>query len=139
MHGVRMFAYLAAAISISPVRAQEAQSADCANPATQAAMNACAGGALKNADAEMNTVYRLIIARLKDSDETKQLLVASQLLWLQFRDAECTFSANGVKGGSIYPAIVQNCRGALAVERAKRLKTYLNCAEGDMGCPVPPN
>ena len=133
-----MFVCLLASLWIFPVRAQDATSTDCAKAATQAAMDACAGAAFKSADAEMNAVYRQIIERLKTSDETKRLLVASQLVWLRFRDAECAFSANGVKGGTIYPTIVENCREGLTAERLRRLKTYLNCEEGDMGCPVPP-
>ena len=128
---------LVAAASIFPVSAQDFRAEDCASPATQTAMNACATAALKNTDAKMNKAYREIIGRLKDSEETKQLLVASQQLWLQFRDAECAFSANGAKGGSIYPTIVQNCRNAMTADRVKGLGAYLECAEGDMGCPVP--
>ncbi len=138
MHLAPVSVCLLASLWIFPVRAQDATSTDCAKAATQTAMDACAGAAFKSADAEMNAVYRQIIERLKTSDETKRLLVASQLAWLRFRDAECAFSANGVKGGTIYPTIVENCRKGLTAERLRQLKTYLNCEEGDMGCPVPP-
>lgn len=124
--------------SIALLPAFPARAEDCANPATQADMNACASAALKNTDAELNTTYRDIIDRLKDSNETRQLLITAQRTWLQFRDAECAFSASGVKDGSIYPTIMQNCRKALTADRIKGLKAYLTCQEGDMSCPVPP-
>ncbi len=100
-------------------------------------MNACAGAAVKNTDAEMNNTYREIIGRLKDSDETKRLLVASQLLWLQFRDAGCAFAANRAKNGRIYPTIAQNCHNAMTALHIKGLGAYLKCADGDMECPAP--
>ncbi len=118
--------------------ASSARADDCANPTTQTDMNACASAGLKNTDADLNNDYRDIIARLKGNDETKQLLIASQRLWLQFRDAECAFSANAAKGGTIYPTIVADCRKAMTQERVKELSAYLNCQEGDMSCPVPP-
>lgn len=117
--------------------ASSARAEDCSNAATQTDMNSCAEGALKNTDAELNNVYREIIARLKGNDETKQLLIASQRIWLQFRDAECAFATNAAKQGSIYPMLVQNCRRDMTQDRVKALKVYLNCEEGDMSCPVP--
>ncbi len=110
---------------------------DCANAASQAEINECAIAGLKNTDTELNKVYREIIERLKDSAETKQLLVASQRVWLQWRDAECAFAASAAKGGSVYPSVVSGCRTAMTADRVKGLGVYLKCQEGDMGCPVP--
>jgi uncharacterized protein YecT (DUF1311 family) len=115
-----------------------ARADDCANAATQADMNACADASLKNTDAELNDVYREIVGRLKGSDQTKQLLIASQRAWLLFRDAECAFSTSAAKEGSIYPSLVQNCRNSMTQDRIKGLNIYLNCKEGDLGCPAPP-
>ncbi|ACK49343.1 protein of unknown function DUF1311 [Methylocella silvestris BL2] len=115
-----------------------ARAEDCGAAATQAAINDCANTALKNTDAELNAIYRSLIGRLKNSDDSRQSLIAAQRAWLQFRDGECAFAASSVKDGSIYPTIVANCRNALTADRVKALGVYLNCAEGDMGCPVPP-
>ncbi|PNG26867.1 lysozyme inhibitor LprI family protein [Methylocella silvestris] len=115
-----------------------ARAEDCSAAATQAAMNDCANTALKNTDAELNAIYRDLIGRLKNSEDSKQALIVAQRAWLQFRDGECAFAASAVSGGSIYPTIVANCRNALTADRVKALGVYLNCAEGDMACPVPP-
>ena len=69
---------LVEAASICPVRAD-----DCASSASQTDMNLCEDAALKRADAELNKTYQEILERLKDSQETKQLLVASQRLWVR--------------------------------------------------------
>ncbi|VTZ49189.1 Urease-associated protein [Methylocella tundrae] len=132
MRSVTILLCSAALLSAFPARAE-----DCAGAVTQADMNACASATLKNTDAELNAIYRDVIARLKGSEETRQLLITAQRTWLQFRDAECAFSANAVKDGSIYPAVLQNCRTALTAGRVKALKAYLTCQEGDTGCPVP--
>ena len=132
MRLIAILGYLVAAASFCGVHAE-----DCANSPTQVEMNECADAELKQTDAELNKTYRAILERLKDSEETKQLLVASQRLWLRFRDAECAFAASGVQGGSIYPTILQNCRTSMTAGRIKGLAVYLKCEEGDMGCPVP--
>ncbi len=132
MRLILILIYLVAAASFCEVRAD-----DCASSPTQTEMNECADAGLKQTDAELNKTYQAILERLKDSQEIKHLLVVSQRLWLQFRDAECAFSASGVAGGSIYPTIVQNCRTSMTADRITGLAVYLKCAEGDMGCPVP--
>ncbi len=132
MRLILILVYLVAAASFCEVRAD-----DCASSPTQTEMDLCEDAAQKRADAELNKAYREIIERLKDNEETKQLLIASQRLWLRFRDAECAFMASGVEGGSIYPTIVQSCRTTMTADRIKGLAVYLKCAEGDMGCPVP--
>jgi uncharacterized protein YecT (DUF1311 family) len=114
-----------------------ARADDCTKAQTQTEMNGCADAGIKSTDAELNQVYRDIIARLKGSDETKQLLIASQRAWLLFRDAECAFATNAAKDGSLYHTLVQNCRSSMTQDRIKGLNAYLNCQEGDMSCPVP--
>lgn len=114
-----------------------ARADDCANASDQATMNECAGKAFKASDAELNALYKQIEARLKDDQDKARLLVATQKAWIAFRDAECDFSAAGVSGGSAYPMIVLQCRDGLTQNRVKDFKTYLNCEEGDLSCPVP--
>jgi uncharacterized protein YecT (DUF1311 family) len=109
----------------------------CTNATTQGDMNQCAAQETKAADKELNSLYKQITARLKDNAEAKQLLVKAQRAWIDFRDAECSFSASGVKGGSVYPMIQNDCITALTKARVEAFKTYLNCEEGDLSCPVP--
>ncbi|MFL6969680.1 lysozyme inhibitor LprI family protein [Pseudomonas alvandae] len=109
----------------------------CANATTQGDMNQCAAQENKAADKELNSLYKQITARLMDNAQAKQLLVKAQRAWIEFRDAECSFSASGVEGGSVYPMIHDECITNLTKARVEALKTYLKCKEGDLSCPVP--
>ncbi|WP_347927483.1 lysozyme inhibitor LprI family protein [Pseudomonas helvetica] len=110
---------------------------DCANAADQRTMSECAAKDYKKADTQLNALYKQINDRLKDNLESKKLLVGAQRAWVAFRDAECEFSASGVAGGSVYPMIYSNCLAGLTLKRVEAFKTYLECQEGDLSCPVP--
>ncbi|WP_253426651.1 lysozyme inhibitor LprI family protein [Pseudomonas sp. GGS8] len=114
-----------------------AHAANCDNATDQTTMNQCAAQQNKAADQELNALYQQITTRLKDSPDTKKLLVGAQRSWIAFRDAECKFSASGVEGGSVYPLIYSNCTTELTKARVEAFKTYLKCKEGDLSCPVP--
>jgi uncharacterized protein YecT (DUF1311 family) len=43
---------------------------------------------------------------------------AARRAWLGFRDAECSFAASSVSGGSIYPMIFGECLAGLTAARA---------------------
>lgn len=92
---------------------------------------------LKTADAELNTLYKDIQRRLADNSDMLRLLTSAQRAWIAFRDAECGFSSAEVQGGSAYPQVVAACRAGLTQRRIEDFKAYLNCEEGDLGCPVP--
>ena len=103
----------------------------------QAGLNACADAAFKKSDKKLNELYKQIEARLKDDADTKKLLIQAQRDWIKFRDAECGFQTAGADGGSMMPMLVAQCMDGLAQSRVKDFEGYLNCEEGDMGCPVP--
>lgn len=110
---------------------------DCDNAKTQTDMNQCAARQNQAADKALNDVYRQISQRLKASPAAKKQLVSAQRAWLVFRDAECTFSASGVTGGSAWPLVYADCLKTQNIARTQALKGYLACEEGDLSCPVP--
>lgn len=133
MIGVRMTVAAACLIAIQiPAWAE-----DCSDLPTQMDMTLCAGRAYEAADAELNTLYGRIKTALAASPEIRDRLVAAQRAWVSFRDAECTFTAAGVEGGSIQPMIIAQCRTGLTESRIVDFKRYLSCEEGDPACPVP--
>ena len=103
----------------------------------QAALNKCADAAFKKSDEKLNELYRQIEIRLRDDADTKKLLVQAQRDWVRFRDAECDFRTAQAAGGSMMPMLVAQCMNHLTQSRIQDLEGYLNCEEGDMGCPVP--
>jgi uncharacterized protein YecT (DUF1311 family) len=129
---MRVLIVLALLLAAAPARAQS-----CGGAATQADLDACAGAAVRKADAQLNAAYAQIVRRLAGHAAKKKLLTAAELAWIKLRDAECAFEASGVSGGSIYPMIVSNCIATMTEQRTNKLKTYLNCPEGDLACPVP--
>jgi uncharacterized protein YecT (DUF1311 family) len=104
---------------------------------TQRGLDACAGAARDKADAALNGVYRQIVARLAgDPDKTKRLIEAEKA-WIAFRDAECAFANSDSEGGTIHSMEVTLCEEKLTTARTQQLRRYLDCGEGDLGCPVP--
>ncbi|MFD1197482.1 lysozyme inhibitor LprI family protein [Brucella gallinifaecis] len=114
-----------------------ASSTECEDAQDQTTMTKCANDELSKADKQLNTNYKEIEKRLADDDEAKRLLVTSQRAWVKFRDAECNFSSSATVGGSIHPMMLASCRAQLTEDRNKQFMNYLNCAEGDLTCPVP--
>lgn len=107
---------------------------------TQADLNACAIGAFKRADADLNRLYKQIIARLQGDDGVRERLVDAQRKWLQFRDAECAFQTVRTVGGSIQPTQVNSCLADQTQARVIQLQNHLACAQGageGGGCAVP--
>jgi uncharacterized protein YecT (DUF1311 family) len=116
--------------------AQEAE--DCAAPGLdQVEMNICFDNEYKKADAQLNVVYRRITDRLKDDKAKNGALVAAERAWVAFRDAECDFSASGVAGVPAFGMIRAICLTKLTDKRIDDLKSYLNCPEGQLDCPLP--
>lgn len=111
---------------------------ECADPQDQATMNACASKEFEAADKALNAAYHEVVRRIGSDHETRSALKTAQRAWIAFRDGECAFQANSVEGGSIYPMIVAGCETTLTEARTEQLKSYLDCEEGDMSCPVPP-
>jgi uncharacterized protein YecT (DUF1311 family) len=133
-----MIARITIAVSLLINAAHPGRAADCSAAETQADMTSCAAEDYKDADAELNTVYKQVADRLKAVPDSSKLLVAAQRAWIAFRDSECSFASSAVAGGSLQPMINATCMAGLTRARTEELKNYLNCPEGDTSCPVPP-
>lgn len=131
-----MHRVIAGLVLLLPLPALAAE--DCTRLSTQLEMNFCAGRNREAADAALNEAYRRIVARLGTDTATLGQLREAQRAWIAFQDAECTFAASGVEGGSIYPMIHADCLREATEARTAALQTYLDCAEGDLSCPLPP-
>jgi uncharacterized protein YecT (DUF1311 family) len=121
---------------LASLAACPASAAPCADQ-TQPGLDACAGVERYRADAELNGVYKQIVARLKDTPAAGKRLVDAENAWIAFRDAECAFSTVSTEGGTIHSMEVTLCDEKLTRDRTRQLRRYLKCEEGDMSCPVP--
>lgn len=93
---------------------------DCTEPMTQSDMNYCAMRSYKDADDELNRVWRSI----RNGFATKrqaQALVDVQRKWLTYRDAECDYEAGRYEGGSMQPLVRYSCLEDLTRARTKLL------------------
>jgi uncharacterized protein YecT (DUF1311 family) len=98
----------------------------CGETGTQAEANACARGDYEKADAELNKVYKQLLAELAGyQGEDGQKLRHAQSLWLQYRDANCESESSIYQGGSIRPAVYNSCLASVTRERTGRLKEFL--------------
>jgi uncharacterized protein YecT (DUF1311 family) len=88
----------------------------------QQTMNRQAEAEFEKADAQLNHVYKKILADLDAESQTK--LKAAQRAWLTFRDAEAEFEADqDARGGSMYPMLYEGTRSRLTKARIKELSS----------------
>jgi len=99
-----------------------------ANAQTQAEMNRQAAKDFKKADAELNSTYAALMAKLPDAD-SKRKLKESQRAWIAFRDAEAAFAADQFRGGSAAPVLRWTSMTETTEQRIKQLKADFPTAE----------
>lgn len=112
--------------------AAQAQPIDCADPATQAAMTACADRDRQAADDALSAMYRSLANRLPGPD--RDALREARRAWIAYRDAQCAFESAGVRGGSVHPFVLATCLAEITQMQTDRLVRQLECEEGDVAC-----
>jgi len=86
-------------------------------------MNQAAAREFEKVDAELNNIYKKVVAGL--DAEGKKKLQAAQRAWIIYRDAEAAFVADSERGGSIVPLIYANTQTELTQARIKVLRELL--------------
>lgn len=95
---------------------------DCSQAVSTAEMRTCANRLYQEADAELNQVYRQLIAQLSAPRKTQ--LKASQQAWLAFRDKNADFAAGVAEGGSMASLVEVMELTAMTRTRTEQLRTY---------------
>lgn len=121
-------------ISILVLSISQALAIDCQNAVTQLDINQCANSDYKKADTELNRIYKQVLAKTPATQ--RSLLKSAQLTWIKYRDADCTFQSSATEGGSVHPMIISACLTHKTEARSAELLSFLNCAEGDLSCPL---
>ena len=89
---------------------------------TQAELNREAAARFERTDAQLNDVYKRVLASAAAvDDERKQKLIKAQRAWVVFRDAEAEFEADEFGGGTAYSMEYNGVRTNLTEERVKAL------------------
>jgi len=117
--------FLKKAIVLSFVLASSAMAA--INP------SACTSDAYKQADANLNRVYKQVVERMRSDTSRLSAFKASQRQWLKFRDLEVESFTKSSEDGSIHSVCVCSTLARLERERTAQLEQYLGGEEGD-GC-----
>ena len=99
-----------------------------ANAQSQAEMNHQAAKDFHKADAELNSTYAALMAKLPDA-ESKRKLKESQRAWIAFRDAEAAFAADQFRGGSAASVLRWTSMTETTEQRIKQLKADFPMAE----------
>ena len=112
----------------------EYQEHNCDNPMSQMDMNFCAGLEFETADAELNRLWKKVVADAREADRevdrkydkrpsSEEVLRQAQRAWIQYRDAHCTFEGYESRGGSMEAMLYNFCRAQVTRERIAQLRT----------------
>jgi uncharacterized protein YecT (DUF1311 family) len=109
-----------------PAGAQHMNEKDspCADAVSTVDLTSCLAKARDTADAQLNAAYKRLRGKLDNADG--QRLVATQRLWIQYRDANCAAERDLYEGGTAaFPGYLA-CLEAMTRARTKELAvTYV--------------
>lgn len=107
----------------------------CDNAQTQTELNTCTLAQYEASDKELNTVYNKYRAKLDNNQKT--MLKDAQLAWIKYKELSCSFETYGLKGGSAYAMILNQCLAKKTQHRTEELRQLsVDCEEGDLSCPI---
>ncbi len=120
---------------ILPILAQAVLVAtpSCANPLTQAELNACAAEDYSAADKALNAAWSKADSAMRALDSGHfgdaidnqpgyfDTLLEAQRAWLAYRDAHCRSEGYSARGGSMEPMLVSGCMAELTKMRTRQL------------------
>lgn len=110
---------------------------------TQTQINACAASDFKAADSDLNNIYHQMMNKIGNDQSTKNLLIAAQRKWVEFRDAECKFSTVRTADGSINSMRLNSCLADVTRSRISEFQDHLACGKNSdeqeaIQCAIPP-
>lgn len=103
---------------------------NCSDPQTQAEMTDCAANEFDRADKALNAQWKLTRAVMQETDANleddqkgaEKALLNAQRAWIAYRDGQCEAEGFSVRGGTMEPMIVDDCKARLTDARTKELK-----------------
>ena len=119
---------LATLLFVLVASGSQTQNSDPCKGETTFEMKQCAGKRYKQADDELNKVYRQLMSKL-DDEGYKTSLKTAQQSWLKYRDGHCEFVSYLNRGGTIYSVVLTECMTSLTTSRTKELKEEITRLE----------
>jgi len=125
-------------IPLSFAYAQTKISVNCDSAETQVEMNFCAEQGFKEADKELNSVYKQLMQVLRskrnttDSEQVaynkklENAVIQAQKRWLEFRDSSANIWKVKYEGGSVMPVIYYGVMASLTKAQTRELQELLN-------------
>ena len=125
-------------IPLSFAYAQTKITVNCDSAATQVEMNFCAEQGFRDADKELNSVYRQLMQVLRSGRNTKDsaqvaynkklenAVIQAQKKWLEFRDSCANVWRVKYEGGSVMPVIYYGVMTSLTRAQTRELQDVLN-------------
>lgn len=112
------------ALCISPLLLISSFSfAACDRNMNQTDLNICTAKEYQQADQKLNKLYKSYTAKLT-SAQRKQF-TEIQKTWVNYKDKDCQYAAQGYKGGSMYPLVLNECLTEKTEDRIDDLENYL--------------
>lgn len=106
---------------------------ECDENSSAHAINDCSMVKLKEADNEMNRLYKEKVSVIKTT-KNKDRFRDAQRAWITFRDKVCLYEAGlSEESGSVYPFQSNGCLEFYTKRRIEDLKYYISCNTDD--CP----
>ncbi|MDJ0977362.1 MAG: lysozyme inhibitor LprI family protein [Erythrobacter sp.] len=113
---------------------------NCEDPTSQQEMNWCAAREYEAADQALNEQWSIVRAKMKARDASFEKyqpdgdgrpghfesLLEAQRAWLTYRDAHCRVDGYSVRGGSLEPMLVAQCKTSLTKARTQELIELAN-------------
>ena len=93
----------------------------CGDKPSTLAVVECLQAKTKASDQRLNAAYKALQARIDPAQ--RQPLLAAQLLWVQYRDANCSFY--GAQEGSIQQVQAAECIRSMTEHRARELESAM--------------
>jgi uncharacterized protein YecT (DUF1311 family) len=110
-----------------------ARALDCSKASTTAEMVTCATQDLEAADRALNSAYTsamtLMRKRAKEFPKAADRLRDAQRAWLAFRNANCSWAAGVMQGGTGHPMVDISCRTTMTRARTAELETIAKTYE----------
>jgi uncharacterized protein YecT (DUF1311 family) len=96
---------------------------------SQTAMNACAGGEDRRADAELNTVYQKVLSAARAQPSAVENIRKMERAWIAYRDAYLgamyPAADKQAEYGSVYPMNVGLVRARLTYKQIDELRALI--------------